>query len=128
LSDLTTETKDLLMLQAKMKKLELMVELDPMIPSQVLLDGKRLQQILINLMTNAIKFTFQGSVKLAISLLSYEISDNKFKLEFKITDTGVGIKQEDLPKLFKLFGKLESSNSINKNGVGLGLSFSKNLI
>lgn len=110
-----------------MKGLDLIFSLDPTLPSLIFIDGKRLCQILLNLLINAVKFTFTGSVKLEITLLE-TLEDSNFKIGFNVVDTGIGIKQDDLINLFKLFGKLQSSNHLNRNGVGLGLSFSKSLV
>lgn len=87
-------------------------------------DERRLKQVLINLIGNALKFTSNGSIKLAAKL-SHKHGDT---LKFTVEDTGCGIKLEDLPKLFKPFNRLKSSEKVNKNGVGLGLVICKNLV
>jgi CheY-like chemotaxis protein len=87
-------------------------------------DPNRLKQILLNLFGNALKFTMEGSIK-----ISLESEDDKYII--KVRDTGMGIKQEDQPKLFQLFGKLdnnEKKDCINKFGVGLGLAISQSLV
>ena len=86
-------------------------------------DPNRLRQILLNLIGNALKFTSEGS-------LTVSLEANPKGYLVKVTDTGMGIKQEDKPKLFKLFGKLDMGNkeSINQHGVGLGLAISQSLV
>jgi signal transduction histidine kinase len=82
------------------------------------LDKKRYKQILFNLLGNANKFTFKGAITMRI-----DCRNNTLITE--VTDTGIGIKEEDLKLLFKHFGKLESSKNINKHGMGLGLTVTK---
>lgn len=86
-------------------------------------DEKRLKQVLFNLIGNAIKFTFKGSITL---LLDFDAESNF--LTGSVTDTGVGIKQGDLDKLFKFFGTLARSKDLNRGGMGLGLTISKMII
>lgn len=78
---------------------------------------------MINLISNAMKFTFTGHIKVIASYKEVE-----HQLEVRIKDTGIGISDEDRSKLFKMFGKLHSSSSINSTGIGLGLNICKNLV
>jgi CheY-like chemotaxis protein len=86
-------------------------------------DPNRLKQILLNLFGNALKFTEEGSITISLESAAH-------KYIIRVTDTGVGIKPEDKPKLFQLFGKIdmEKKNEINKYGVGLGLAISQGLV
>ena len=85
-------------------------------------DPNRLKQILLNLLSNALKFTFYGSIKIILQLTMEGL------LKISVLDTGIGIKNENIPKLFSLFGKLKQDDpSINKQGIGLGLVISQNL-
>jgi signal transduction histidine kinase len=79
-------------------------------------------QVILNLQSNALKFTREGKVEIRV-----RITDENF-LEVKIIDTGVGIKEEDQPKLFQLFGFLENTQSMNTSGIGLGLVISKDIV
>jgi signal transduction histidine kinase len=79
-------------------------------------------QILLNLQSNALKFTRQGKVEIKVRITQ----DNH--LQISVTDTGIGIKREDQQKLFKLFGFLSSSQQLNTSGIGLGLVISQNII
>ena len=85
-------------------------------------DPNRLKQILLNLLSNALKFTFRGSIKIILELTMEGL------LTVNVKDTGIGIKNENISKLFSLFGKLKQDDpSINKQGIGLGLVISQNL-
>ena len=89
-------------------------------------DLKRIKQVLINLISNSFKFTERGSIKLKIS--EFERHGEVF-LKFVVSDTGVGISQQDIPKLFKMFGMLSKHRSkLNKSGTGLGLAISKRIV
>jgi CheY-like chemotaxis protein len=123
-SDLTQEIFSLYNFQASFKKLEFNIHCDSSLPTHLYIDKYRLLQILINLISNAIKFTPKGSVSL-------EISCDKIreKIRFAVRDTGIGIKLNDMKYLFQNFGKLEQADkNINARGVGLGLSISNELV
>eukprot|EP00347_Sterkiella_histriomuscorum_P016020 403354801 len=92
-------------------------------PKQIKIDEQRTKQILLNLLQNALKFTFKGSIHIS---LCYEKEDQQIRVS--VADTGVGIKKEDQEKLFKIFGKLEQTSEINTSGIGLGLGICKNLV
>ena len=91
----------------------------------MLSDKKRLMQVLLNLTSNAFKFTFNGGIK--ISARASKISRTKC-IEFCVEDTGIGIKQEDQQKLFKLFSMISDEKTINTNGWGIGLTIWKKFI
>ena len=108
------------------KPVELMLEIDPGLSKVYKGDDLRLRQILINLAGNSSKFTEQGYIKLRVEDLSkYQ---DKEGLKISIIDTGIGIKKEDLGKLFKAFQQVDMQTNRYKGGTGLGLSISKNLI
>lgn len=104
---------------------ELIIVVDKEIPEIIVADELRLSQILMNLMSNALKFTEKGTVKMEVSLLSK--NDFKCEIEFKITDTGIGIKAEDQEKIFDKFVQLERKKA-DYQGTGLGLSIVKKLV
>ena len=105
------------------KKLQFKVDLDPSLP-KLQTDKNRLSQILINLTANALKFTLEGSITISAHMCKQDPN----KVLFKVSDTGIGIKPEDCNKLFQMFGKLQSSSSLNQEGVGLGLMISNSLV
>ena len=96
------------------------------IPPIVNGDPLRISQILMNLVNNAIKFTHQGKVELHIEFI--DVNENTMRLLFRVTDTGIGIKDEGKQLLFKEFSQTESSISREYGGTGLGLAISKNLV
>ena len=78
-----------------------------------------MRQVLINILNNAVKYTNEGSVTLFVS---GEKKEDKIILHFRVTDTGIGIKEEDLPKLFEAFSRIEEERNRNIEGTGLGMS------
>eukprot|EP00826_Nyctotherus_ovalis_P039419 TRINITY_DN3791_c0_g2_i4.p1 TRINITY_DN3791_c0_g2~~TRINITY_DN3791_c0_g2_i4.p1 ORF type:complete len:408 (+),score=130.12 TRINITY_DN3791_c0_g2_i4:1166-2389(+) len=116
------EVAELLSFSFETKGLACNIMVRDSVPAHILIDKHRYMQILLNLLTNALKFTFKGSVTIEAS---YDTLSNQ--LITSVTDTGIGIKPEDVTHLFKLFGKLESSSEINPQGVGFGLAMCKKL-
>lgn len=108
------------------KKLELIVDVAPDIPRQLMGDSIRIRQIIINLANNAVKFTKVGYVHLYVG---YErLSERQIMLKVMVEDTGIGIKKEDMGKLFQSFQQLDSKRNRNVEGTGLGLAISKQLV
>jgi CheY-like chemotaxis protein len=103
------------------KEVEYNFLIDSNLPENVMLDCNRLKQVLLNLLTNAIKFTDKGSILLNIK----NINNN---IEFSIEDTGCGINNNDKQKLFKAFTQLDNKSSSINQGTGLGLIISKELV
>lgn len=85
----------------------------------------RIQQVLLNLQANALKFTEKGSVRIEVEIVEV-IKEHWLKVS--IIDTGIGIKEEDKPKLFKLFGFVMDATNLNSNGIGLGLMISDMIV
>lgn len=112
--------------QAKKKGLHLITKIDDNVPEYVKADPVRLKQIIINLVNNAIKFTETGSVTLEVAC--QEISNNKKIFLFKVIDTGIGISEEGVQRLFKSFSQVDVSVTRKYGGTGLGLAISKNLV
>jgi signal transduction histidine kinase/CheY-like chemotaxis protein len=101
-------------------------EIDEALDRSVIGDDLRLKQILFNLLSNSFKFTKRGSIILKAALLKSDA--NKMSVRFSILDTGIGIKQEQLQKIFESFEQADSSTTRNYGGTGLGLSISKELV
>ncbi|NND33324.1 MAG: PAS domain S-box protein [Saprospiraceae bacterium] len=112
--------------QAKEKGIRFIVKKDDTIPSTLIGDGVRLLQILTNLIGNAIKFTREGRVTLDIE--ANHATDKSINIRFKIIDTGIGIKEENLKKIFDRFSQAESSTTRKYGGTGLGLTISRSLL
>lgn len=113
-------------LPASAKGLELLVHLQPQLPRQLLGDSLRLSQVLTNLTANAIKFTEQGFVEVAISEVSHD--EHQLTLEFSVRDTGIGIPELQQQQLFQAFQQADESSTRKYGGVGLGLVISQRLV
>ncbi|KAF0233269.1 MAG: hypothetical protein FD181_3811, partial [Prolixibacteraceae bacterium] len=116
----------LMQFRAQIKGIEISVNLDSAIPDLLIGDPHRLNQILMNLVNNAIKFTDNGSVN--IEILPLTRNAFKTKLLFKIIDTGIGISKENQQKLFKEFSQTDKSTERKYGGTGLGLAICKKLV
>jgi len=112
-------------LAAQEKQLELILH-PPMVPLALLGDPLRINQILTNVVSNAVKFTAQGFVELRCDVVSQ--SEQRVKLKFSVTDTGVGIDSRKLHRLFKPFSQADGSTTRQYGGSGLGLSISQHLV
>ncbi|BCA78546.1 response regulator [Desulfuromonas sp. AOP6] len=108
------------------KKLEFLVELDPDIPFSLKGDSLRLGQVLVNLCNNAAKFTEQGEIVLRVRLLRQ--SGDQVRLYFSVRDTGIGMSQDMLARLFKPFTQADASTTRKYGGTGLGLAICKQLV
>lgn len=113
-------------IKAEQKSLKFKIKIDENIPSNLMGDEIRLKQILINLLNNAVKYTQNGYVQLSIS---GKISDDgeTVDLVFAVKDTGIGIKQENIPSMFKSFQRLDLEQNRNIEGTGLGLAITNRL-
>lgn len=118
------EVFTLIKFQVKRKNIALKMDIPPELKSlHIYTDSRRVQQILLNLLSNALKFTTDGHIKLSIRM------ESRRWLNFAVEDTGVGMEKDELPKLFKLFSKLENKDSaLNTTGIGLGLVISQCLV
>ncbi|HEX2532627.1 MAG TPA: ATP-binding protein, partial [Chitinophagaceae bacterium] len=108
------------------KKIELRLELDPALDTTVMVDDIRLVQILNNLVSNALKFTDRGYVKLKAQCRNQ--SDDRMEVLFSVQDTGIGIKEDDQRKIFESFEQVYSESTRKYHGTGLGLSISQRLL
>lgn len=107
------------------KNLEFKIVEDNAIPANICTDPARLQQCLINLINNAIKFTEQGHVYLKVSLI---VKDDKSFIRFEVEDTGIGIPHEKQKKIFESFAQADGSHTRKYGGTGLGLTITKQLV
>lgn len=117
---------NIILTRLKGKNVELICAIAPDIPNRLLGDNIRIKQILTNLANNAVKFTREG--KVAIRIDYRKKSDDEIELQGVIEDTGIGIKKQDLGKLFRSFQQLDSKRNRNIEGTGLGLAISKQLL
>lgn len=112
-------------IKAKQKQLDFQVEIDAELPSVLCGDEVRNRQIIVNILNNAVKYTKQGMVKFRVEGIREE---NAFVLKMQVTDSGIGIKKEDLDKLFDGFQRLDLEQNRNIEGTGLGLAITHNLV
>ncbi|MFN0084839.1 MAG: response regulator [Blastocatellia bacterium] len=119
------EALDLLSTRALEKQIELAYLIEEATPHDIIGDITRLRQILVNLVGNAIKFTHEGEV--IVSVTSRLVDDGAFELQFAVRDTGIGIPQDRMDRLFKSFSQVDSSTTRQFGGTGLGLAISKRL-
>ncbi len=124
-ANLLSEIMDMISVKAKEKNLELILEADPELPAVLVGDERRMIQVLLNLLTNAVKYTREGQVKL--SVLSEKLDDGKVKIRASISDTGIGIEKENLEHLFDTFTQFDRNNTGNIEGNGLGLPIAYSL-
>lgn len=118
-------TMDLMVTRAAEKGLVLKVVLDDQLPTMLVGDASRLRQVLANLLSNAVKFTDKGFVE--VSVRGNAIQEG-FELRFDVFDTGIGVPQDKLDRLFMPFSQIDSSITRKYGGTGLGLAISKRLV
>ena len=126
IGDMLSEIVNMMWLKAHDKDLGFEVSIDPEVPVELFGDEVRIKQIIINLLNNAIKYTKKGNVGLRVE--STEIDGDAVELAVAVTDTGMGIKKEDLPYLFDAFKRVDEGKNRHIEGTGLGLSIVKQLV
>jgi PAS domain S-box-containing protein len=126
LQALVDEVTSLSAFSAQARQLELVSRLGSDVPSRVMLDGSRLRQVLMNLMSNATKFTKDGHIYLNVETCAGP--DGTAALRFMVQDTGIGITPEALRKIFEKFTQADTSTTRRFGGTGLGLSISRQLV
>lgn len=126
------DCRNMVVMRANEKSLNLRVEVDKSMPSGLLGDEIRVRQIINNLLSNAVKYTPSGSVTLRVSFERLENSQEsdvrRINMIIAVQDTGIGIRSEDLDKLFTTFQRLEEKRNRNIEGTGLGLNLTKRLV
>ncbi len=112
--------------RAAKKGLSLVLDVDHNLPSALFGDDVRLKQIIINLLTNAVKYTEEGTVTLTVK--ADPLDDDSVMLHVAVSDTGIGIKEEDRDKLYDSFRRIEENRTRNIEGTGLGIPITHNLL
>ncbi|MCM1186241.1 MAG: DegV family EDD domain-containing protein [Lachnoclostridium sp.] len=125
-SAMFSDLVNLIWVRAQQKDLEFKVDIDPEIPSMLYGDEIRVKQIVTNMLTNAVKYTQEGSVTL--SAKGERTAPNQFMLRISVIDTGMGIRKDNLDDLFNSFKRVDEKANRNIEGTGLGLSIAKQLI
>ncbi|CAD0232229.1 putative Histidine kinase [Planktothrix agardhii] len=124
---LLDDLEDMLDLRASNAGLKLIFQRDENVPHYICTDEIKLRQVLINLLSNAIKFTTKGDITLTVFQEEEEDSTDVISLNFKIRDTGVGISEAELPKLFEAFTQTQAGKE-SQEGTGLGLAISRKFV
>ena len=126
LSSLLNDLVNMVAARAEAKGLSMTVDFNPQTPSKLFGDAIRLKQVITNLLTNAVKYTERGTVTFRVNFTQTE--PGSILLEVAVEDTGIGIKEEDLPKLFAKFERIEETRNRNIEGTGLGMSITQRLL
>ncbi len=108
------------------KRIDLAYVIQDMVPATLIGDSTRLRQVLVNLVNNAIKFTEEGEV--VVSVQAERMDEERYRYHFMVRDTGIGIAEEHLERLFKSFSQVDASTTRKYGGTGLGLAISKHLV
>lgn len=122
----TNQVIDLFKNQAIIKNIDLVINIEKTVPKYIFADPLRLKQIIVNLISNALKFTPSGKIKLTIKEIA--VSKTNSTLQFSVKDTGIGIKRENQKKIFFSFVQEDNSTTRKFGGTGLGLSISNQLL
>ena len=125
LSSVINDVVTMIKVQAAQKQLELVLDISPNLPDNLKGDPTKLRQIMINLLNNACKYTDNGSIKLE---MDFDRHDDSIEIHIAVSDTGIGISEEDLPKLFQKFERLDEMHNYNVEGTGLGLSITARFV
>ena len=125
ISTMLNDLYNLIEIKANSKNLQLVFKIDPEIPSEYYGDDVRIKQVLVNLLNNAVKYTDEGTITLQVSC---SVEGTNGILHFKVTDTGIGIREEDFGKLFEKFERIEKEKNRNVEGTGLGLNIASRLL
>lgn len=120
------DVANIVMTRLKDKDVELILDIDPTLPNRLYGDNIRIKQVLLNLTNNAAKFTWQGRILVKVDYVNTK--PGEIELRISVHDTGIGIKQEDVGKLFQSFQQLDSKRNRNIEGTGLGLAISRRLL
>ena len=125
LSSMIHDISNMISAKISSKKLEFHIYADEKLPSKLLGDDVRIRQVLVNLLNNAVKYTNKGGVTLKID---GDIQGDKVILNFSVEDTGIGIKEEDISKLFNEFERIEEKRNRQVEGTGLGINITTQLL
>lgn len=128
LSSLINDLVSMIQIKAQNKGLTLACEFDKKLPKMLFGDEIRIKQVITNILTNAVKYTEKGMVTFSIGFKRIESEPDSIILTVVVKDTGIGIKPEDLKKLFAEFERIEEKRNRNIEGTGLGMAITKNLL
>lgn len=120
------DVANIVMTRLKEKDVELILDVSPDLPGELYGDSIRIKQVLLNLLNNAAKFTARGRITMKMNYV--ETAPDEIEMRISVEDTGIGIKKEDISKLFQSFQQVDSKRNRNIEGTGLGLAISKRLL
>lgn len=126
LSSVLNDLVNMIETRAEKKGLKFIVEADKNLPSVLFGDEIRIKQVITNILTNAVKYTEKGSVTLKVEF--YPVDREKISLKVSVIDTGIGIKPEDMQKLFSAFERIEEKRNRSIEGTGLGMNITQQLL
>lgn len=125
IGSLLNDLYNMIRIKAEDKGLNLMFDIESIIPTKYYGDDKRIRQVLLNLLTNAVKYTEQGDVTLKVSCM---IAGENAILRFSVKDTGIGIKEEDIDKIYDAFQRVDETRNRYIEGTGLGMNIAQQLL
>ena len=120
------DVANIVMTRLKGKEVELILAVSPDLPHKLIGDPIRIKQVLLNIANNAAKFTSKGQILIKVE--NRKLSSDEIELSIAVEDTGIGIKKEDMGKLFRSFQQVDSKRNRNIEGTGLGLAISRQLL
>ena len=127
LGQVLRDVDNMVKLKAEQKGLKYIMQIDDSLPDELFGDRVRVHQIMVNILNNAVKYTKKGSVKFVLTGVRGD-DPSLIVLHITVTDTGIGIHAEDIPKLFKSFQRIDAKETHNIEGTGLGLAITGRLI
>ena len=127
LLEMSSQVSDMIKYQLQRKDIEMLLNLSPELPRYIWTDAVRLKQVLVNLLTNAVKFTEKGEIELKVTPVN-PYSEGSILLRFEVRDTGIGIAPEHQRKIFEAFSQADLSITKKYGGTGLGLNISNKLL
>ena len=128
LNTVVIDLSNIMAFHAKQKRLDFIIDVDENLPQTLIGDPLRLEQVLLNLTSNAIKFTDKGQVVVKITMLNENEEEDKVALGFEVKDTGIGLTKDQERMLFRSFEQADASTTRRFGGTGLGLAISQNLV
>ena len=128
LSDLLNDMVNMIRTRADAQGLKIILDFDPGTPKNLFGDEKRIKQVIMNLLTNAVKYTEKGSITFRMGYEKIKDEPGNVILKISVTDTGIGIREEDIRKLYNEFERIEEKKNRHIAGVGLGINLTESLL
>ena len=128
LSSVLNDLVNMVRTRAEAKDIALKLDFDSSIPNMLFGDEVRIKQIITNILTNAVKYTEEGSIIFSVKGRKEESTSDEIYIDVKVSDTGIGIKKEDIDKLFNKFDRIEQERNRNIEGTGLGMAITSKLL